>query len=131
MKYATVSIINLSTLLLGIIIGIALAPKFEGHVSAQQSGVAASCVSNARTECITPVLTVPSAGVGKLLANQIAADQLTVNGYDLLKLNNNILDALVQNHLISVAQAQALVSVSHPDKQLRFQPTVPQPPKTK
>jgi hypothetical protein len=131
MKYTTGSIVNLLTLVLGIIIGITLAPKLERNVSAQKTKVVNSCVSEAGVECVTPIMTVGSAGIGKLLVNQIAADQLTVNGYDLLKLNNNMLNALVENRIISIAQAQALVSISHPDKQLRFASSVATPPKAK
>jgi hypothetical protein len=129
MKYATGSIVNLIALLLGVLIGVTLAPRFERNVSAQPVPTA-TCVDSAGVECVTPIMSVGSAAIGTLLSNRIAADQLTVNGYDVLKLQNNMLSTLVQNHLISVDQANALVSMSHPARQLRFKPNAP-PPQSK
>jgi|ERR1035441_1592861 hypothetical protein len=141
-RYAVISAINLAILLVGIAIGVMMAPHIEKTASAQNpaqsaatagakavqgAAQSATCVSSATVECVTPLMTVGSAGIGKLLNNQISSDQLTVNGYDVLKLVNNLLGVMVQSKMITPAQAQALAEASHPDKYLRFQPS-PQPP---
>jgi hypothetical protein len=126
MNYTFAALINLVTLLIGIAIGLILAPNVR-TVSAQS----ASCVPSATVECVTPIMTVGSAGIGKLLSNQISSDQLTVNGYDILKLDNNLFSALVQARVITPAQAQSVVDASHPEKTLRFQPQQPSTPPAK
>jgi hypothetical protein len=131
MKYALTTLANVLILLLGITIGLLLAPKLEKRVSAQQAQPAASpapsCVSSATVECLTPIMTVRSAGIGILLSNQISADHATVNGYDLLKLDNNIISALIQAHILTPVQAQSLAEASLADKQIRYQPAAPPP----
>ena len=136
-RYAIISAINLAILLAGITLGVMLAPHIEKTASAQSPAQSAAtagarevqgaCVSSATVECVTPIMTVGSAGIGKLLNNQISSDQVTVNGYDVLKLVNNLLTAMVQSKVITPAQAQAIAESSHPDKYLRFQPA-PTPP---
>jgi hypothetical protein len=143
-RYAAISAINLAILLVGIVLGIILAPHIEqtaiasgsaqktvspdpGRVMAPQSPQSPSCVSSATVECVTPIMTVGSAGIGKLLSNQIATEQLSVNGYDILKLDTNLLAAMVASHVITPAQAQALAEASRAEKLLRFQPSTPTP----
>jgi hypothetical protein len=126
MKNTIGALVILVTLLFGILIGILLAPRIEPRVYAQQHPTAPACVNSADTECLTPIMTVGSAGIGKLVGNQIATDQLSVNGYDILKLQNNMITAMVRGGLITPDAAKALAEASHPDKYLRYQP--PQPP---
>jgi hypothetical protein len=132
MKYAFTTLANILTLMVGVGLGLLLAPKLEKGVSAQQmaSTTAPNCVSSATVECVAPIMTVGSAGIGRLLVNQISADQLTVNGYDVLKLDNNLLSAIVNAHILSPEQAKALVEASLADKQLRYQPPAAPPAPT-
>ena len=125
MKNPFAALINLVTLVVGIAIGLLLAPRMEHIVAAQQTQPSA-CMDSATVECITPIMTVGSAGIGKLVTNQISSDQLTVNGYDILKLQNNMLSAMVQHGILLPAQAQTIAEQSHPDKYLHYQPR-PQP----
>ncbi len=132
MKYALTTLANLVTLLVGISIGLMLAPKIERRVFAQQTPAAApaptpSCVSNETVECVTPIMTVGSAGIGRLLSNQISADHISINGYDLLKLDNNIINVFIQTHVLTLDQAKSLIEASLADKQLRYQPPAPPP----
>jgi hypothetical protein len=128
MKYAITTLANLLTLSVGIAIGLLLAPKVEKRVFAQQSPAAApACVSSANVECITPIMTVGSAGIGKLVANQISTDHLSVNGYDVLKLDNNLLDVMINSHMLTPDQGKSLAEASLADKQLRYQPPTPPP----
>jgi hypothetical protein len=129
MNSALNSAINLVTLLLGIGIGLLLAPRIETKVSAQTPPAAtpSECVDSATVECVSPVITAGTAGFGKVLANQIATDQLTVGGYDIMKLQNNVLTALVARGAFTDTQARSLVEASHPPKQLRFRPPAAPP----
>jgi hypothetical protein len=129
MRYAVISAINLVILLVGVVLGVILAPHIEGSASASSAQAAQSpvCVSSATVECVIPLMTVGSGAIGKLLSNQISSDQLTVNGYDILKLDNNLLNALISGKVITTAQGQTIAETARPDKILRFQPR-PQPP---
>ncbi len=125
MKHSVIALLTLATLMVGIVLGLLIAPRFEHRVLAQ-NGTGDPCST---AECITPTMTVGSAGIGTLLSNRISADQLTVNGYDVLVLQNNILSALVQNGALTAAQAKAAADQSHPAHPLRFKPFVaPTPP---
>jgi hypothetical protein len=117
-------LVILVTLLVGIIIGVLVAPRIETNVYAQQH-TAPACVNSADTECLAPIMTVGSAGIGRLLSNRIAVDQLDVNGYDILKLQNNMLTAMIRGGVITPDAAKALGESSHPDKYLRYQPPAP------
>jgi hypothetical protein len=135
MKNTIGALVILVTLLVGILIGILIAPRIETNVYAQQTPPAAApsppavpvCIDSADTECLSPIMTVGSAGIGKLLTNQISTDHLSVNGYDILKLQENTLTAMIRGGLITQDAAKALVESSHPDKYLRYQPPQPRP----
>ena len=128
MKNTITSLLILVSLLIGIIIGILLSPHIERAASAQQKPASTpACAPSSDTECITPIMTVGSAGIGKLLSNEISSDHLAVNGYDILKLDNNLLNAMIRAGVVTPDQAKALVEDSHPDKYLRYQPAQPPP----
>jgi hypothetical protein len=81
------SVVTLLTLLAGIMIGILIAPRMEQKVFAYPQ--IPTCTNSATVECVTPVITIDAGAIGKLLSNQIATNQVTVNGYDLLKLQKH------------------------------------------
>lgn len=133
MKYTLAAFFNAMTLVVGVLLGVALAPKIEKNAIAQQPTQISSqtaptpaCTPSATVECVSPIMTVGSAGIGTLLANRIAADQLAVNGYDVLKLENNILNVMISKNLLTPDQAHKMAEDSRPDKLLRFQ--APNPP---
>lgn len=121
MKSAAAATINLVTLLVGIVFGILLAPKLETRVTAQQKSGAATCTNSETVECVAPIMTVGSAGVGTLLSNRVVTDQLVVNNYDMLILENNLITALVQRGVLPPGQAQGLIDASHPTRSIKFQ----------
>lgn len=75
---------------------------------------------SATVECVKPVFTAGSAGIGTLLAGRIAADSLVVNGYDVLKLQNELLDMLARRG-VPANEIRAAIERSKPDKQLKLQ----------
>lgn len=135
MKYTLAAFFNAMTLAVGILLGFALSSRLDTTASAQQSHAASAapqtssqaCTSSATVECVAPIMTVGSAAIPTLLSSRIATDQLAVNGFDILKLENNILNSMIAHHVITTADAQQIIDNSHPDKFLRFQPPTPAP----
>jgi hypothetical protein len=139
-KYAIVSAINLAILMVGIAIGITLAPHIEKVASAapaqqstpqQSSAPAGQTVTSSDQlyEEIIPVATVGSMAVDTFLAHRIAADQLMVNGYDVMSLQDGILNALKNKGIVSYRDLDALVERAKVPRPLRMKPpqTQPQP----
>jgi hypothetical protein len=109
MKNALASAINLTTLLIGIAIGIMLAPHIEKPAQAgiAQSQTAAPAPatsvppqavepSNSNVEQISPVMTAGSEGIYLILAHHTQTDELVVNGLDMLKLQQGELNLLAR-----------------------------------
>ena len=109
MKNALASLVNLVTLLVGIAIGVMLAPRIERPARAitgepqvptqnqpapgaptPPTGLAAT----ANPEQIQPTFTAGSEGVFLLLSHHIQSDELVVNGIDVLKLEQGELNLL-------------------------------------
>jgi hypothetical protein len=113
------SLVTLLTLLAGIVIGILIGPRMEQTALAYQSQIPI-CVNSATVECVTPVITIDAGAIGKLLSNQIATNQVTVNGYDLLKLQNKLITELLRKQVLTGTEARFIIDSSHPDKQLQL-----------
>jgi hypothetical protein len=108
-RYAVISAINLAIVLLGIALGVILAPHIEKPVGAQNPTPAATShdlegiqavgpvTTNAAGQKVTPIapgMQVGTVGIYLILAHRVESDQLVVNGYDLLKLQNSQLSML-------------------------------------
>jgi len=63
-------------------------------------------------EEVSPTMTVGTAGIGTLLANRIAADQVMVNGYDVLKLDDAILNLLARKTLTTPQELKATADLA-------------------
>jgi len=90
MKQNITSLINLLILITGIAIGVLIAPRFDHRVEAAQSpiGVVPASDGSPKTTAVSPMISAGSAGFYLLLGHHIQSDELVVNGYDLLKLQN-------------------------------------------
>jgi hypothetical protein len=73
-------------------------------------------------ECVTPGVGMPSAAIGTLLVGRFASDSAMVNGYDVLKLQDSILNALQRKGILSPAEAQAVANNAKVEKPLRVKP---------
>jgi hypothetical protein len=104
-KSAANSAIQLLTLFVGIGIGLIIAPQFHSVVNARaetgqsldQAPVPAQAVQPIDPYKPTPVapsITAPSFGSNLILVHQLEADKAIVNGYDLLKIDEGILNYL-------------------------------------
>lgn len=111
MKNALVALVNLATLLVGITIGIMLAPHLEKSVQAvgavQQSVPTASPNG---LEQITPTMTAGSVGAYLLLAHHIQSDELVVGGLDMVKLQQGELNLLARTLGINPQDVQNIVN---------------------
>lgn len=78
-------------------------------------------------------MTVGSAGIGTLLANRIAADSATVNGYDVLKLDEAILQLIQRKTFATNSELQSTVDSAKVARPLRIKlpasPSTQNPPK--
>jgi len=126
-RYAVISAINLAILLVGIAIGVTMAPRIEPSASAasgQQVGSAATQTPSAGGVKLTPVQ--PGMQVGTVaaylsLAHHIQSDELVVNGINLLQLHQEEINLLAKfvpqqeiNNAIARSKATELYTVATP-----------------
>lgn len=112
--------LNVFTLFVGIGIGVLIRPSLSTPVHAQQVSS-----SEPKIEEIQPIMTVGSAGIGIVLAGQVEADHLVVNGLDILKLNQGIVNYLATRPLAERADLQKIVNDSKPDVFYRVKSAAP------
>jgi hypothetical protein len=74
-------------------------------------------------ECVAVGITSGSAAFGTLLANKIGTDQLMVNGFDPLKLDDATLSALQRKGVLTAAEVQGIVEAGKVIKPLRLKTT--------
>jgi len=139
--YLKISAINLVFLLAGTLIGIAfMAGMSAVHAQTTQAQTKESTptrdsatvkVDRAPT---TPALdpdveyVTPGVGLGgpvvtnMLLANRIACDRIQVNGFDLLKFNDALLNFLARKGIASPIDIQIIVQAGKADRPLRIKP---------
>jgi hypothetical protein len=131
MKYATVSAINLAILLVGIAIGVMIAPRIDKTVNAyatdQQASPQQSAATNgnANPKIAQPQMTVGTAAVYLLLTHHIQADELVVNGIDLIKLHQEELNLL--SRFISAQDLSKAVSNAKDTELYTLPPQTPPP----
>lgn len=129
MRNALASLINLVTLLIGIALGIMLAPHLEKSAqafsrnpqqttsqappSAAQGSSSSSAPGEPTVEPIQPVMTAGSIGSYLFLAHHIQSDELVVNGYDMMKLQNAELQLI--SRLVPAFEVQAAVNQAKSD----------------
>lgn len=144
MKYSFVAFINFVTLATGIAIGLIIAPRVEKTVRAKVEGVQSApsstpTVPNEGTQVaagapkvtpITPMMTGGSIGVYLVLAHHVQSDELVVNGYDMLKLQQGELNLLSRfvppaeiSKIVDNAKATEIYTVKTPASTQPVKPT--------
>ena len=77
---------------------------------------------------MAPAATVGSFGTNILLAHHIQSDELVVNGYDVMKMNQNILNYMSRQIGANGTDIQSIVINSRADKLYTIKaPTAPAP----
>ena len=97
MRYALTTFANLAVLLVGITIGVILAPHVEKHAQAaegQTQTPAAPAVNNSSPEQVQPQMTIGTIGAYIVLSHHVQSDEMVVNGIDILKLEQGELNLL-------------------------------------
>ncbi|MGA8090097.1 MAG: hypothetical protein WCA10_22695 [Terracidiphilus sp.] len=132
MKNALASLINLLTLLIGITIGIILAPHLErpAHALGAEPQVALSTTPPSGPEQITPQISAGNAAVYLFLAHHIQSDELVVNGIDMLKLQQGEVNLLSRIPGVNPLELQGIVNSAKDTHlyQVAPQPKSQQPP---
>ncbi|MGC2745011.1 MAG: hypothetical protein WA672_17680, partial [Candidatus Angelobacter sp.] len=83
-----------------------------------------------RVEEIQPVFTAGSAGIGILLSNRIESDTLVVNGFDVMKLNEGILNYLATRPTAERADVENIIAKSRAEVFYKIKEPVPAPKPT-
>jgi len=113
--------LNLCTLVVGVTIGF-----FAGTWHQQAVFAQVLAPSTQSVEEVSPNFSSGSAAFGTLLAGRLAADQIAVQGIDLIKLDTNILNLLASKPNFSAVEVQAVIGNSKADKILQMkQPEKP------
>lgn len=136
MKYALTTLANLLTLVVGITIGLLLAPHIEKSVHATsaepQAATPGTTFSGAITQqsaepkvtTVQPSMTTGTIGIYLILSHHIQSDELVVNGYDVMKLQNAELSLL--SRFVPASEIQAAVDGAKAGEV--FTVAKPQPP---
>ena len=115
------SLLNLVTLVAGLLIGFFFGTSYSGRVHAQ---------GNPQVQEIQPGVMTGTFGAGLVLAHDIQSDSLVVNGYDLLKLHQNTLNYLGKQIGANSIAIQELIDNSKATKLYTIKPAAPSPAPT-
>jgi hypothetical protein len=118
-------LVSLAILAVGLAVGFAGGVMYrpQQEVQAQASGVQSPNVQE-----VSPGMTTGTLGVNLLLAHEVAADRIIVNGYDLLKMQSNILGYLASRPSAETADIQNIVRRSQADTIYKIKQPAPAPP---
>jgi len=144
-RYAVISAVNLAILLVGIAIGVMVAPHIEKTVSAsppqsaqqvasptESHPTSATAEVSVQYEEISPIFSAGSGAVDTFLAHRIATDQLMANGYDVMVLNEGIINLLKNKGIATYRDLDAVVERAKIPHPLRVKvPTQPGPQPSK
>lgn len=134
---ASATALNLLTLLIGIAIGFSLHGNVQeaAHAQATASPTVSQQISPTVTatpqqvEEVAPTITFGSAGTGLLLAHEVAADNVVVRGFDLLKLHENTLNYLSRQFGANQVALQQIIESSRAPKVYRLKAPAQEKPK--
>lgn len=112
-------LLNLVTLVIGLFFGFILGTATSSR------GVHAQ--TRSEIVPITPGVTTGSFGANLLLAHEIQSDSLVVNGYDLFKMDQNIINYLATRVDADRNGLQQAISNAQPPKLYTIQTTPPPP----
>ena len=105
-KYTIAAFLNLATLVVGLVVGFML-----GSGTSKVNAQAITPVTP-KIEEVTPGMTVGTIGVGLLLAHQTETDNLVVNGFDVMKIQEGILNYLGTRPLAEKADLLNIIEKS-------------------
>lgn len=118
-------LVSLAILIVGIAVGFACGVLYRP----QQNVQAQITVPPPNVQEVSPGVTTGTFGANLILAHEVATDRLIINGYDLMKMQNNILAYLASRPMAETAEVQNIVTRSQADtvyKLKQASPPVPQ-----
>jgi len=140
-KYTVASAINLAILIVGVVIGVMLAPRFTGTTNAQpissnaqQPPTFTQTVNQGlpmpevqpKVTPVMPGMTTGTVGIFLILAHHVQSDELVVNGYDILKLQNAELQLL--SRFVPQSEIAKAINDSKATELFTVKQPIPQPP---
>jgi hypothetical protein len=117
-------LVSLAILAVGLAIGFICGEMYHPQQEVRAQAVAASTPT---IQEIQPGMTTGTFGANLVMAHEIAADSLVVNGYDLLKMQNNILVYLSNRPSAERADIQNIVNASRASTIYRIKQQAPMP----
>ena len=129
LKYLAKTLGQSTLVAFGVVIGVLIAPRVERHVQAEQTGTPAP--NGPRIVTLQSYSVSGAMGANVLLAHNLQADIAVVNGYDIMKINQEILNYLARQPLADKQALSAIVSNSRAQElfQLPSQTAQPNPNK--
>jgi hypothetical protein len=110
-------LLNLTTLAVGVVLGFLLGIQHFSSVSAQVKPTVVP---------ITPGITTGQFGAGLILAHEIQSDKIIANGYDLVKMNEKILNYLLVRAPFDKTALQSIVDDSRAETLYTIKSSTPQ-----
>ncbi len=102
------SLLQLVTLFVGIGIGVMIAPRFDHKVNAQTAPATNTPSDGVNVITLQSYSSGPAMAANVVLAGELQADHATVNGYDILKIDEGIINYLGN---LPVSNRSALESI--------------------
>jgi hypothetical protein len=120
-------IVNMGTLFLGLVLGFAAGAFYYPRLNVEAQVV---IPPSPQIKEITPGITTGSLGTNLILAHEIAADSVVVNGYDVMRMEQAILNYLATRPTAEAADIQNIVNASRATTIYRLAPPKATPPAT-
>jgi hypothetical protein len=118
------SIVNLGTLLIGLVLGFAVGVEYDA-MKTSKVFAADQKPPEPVVEEVTPGLQVGSIGTALVMSHQVEADTLIVNGFDIMKLQQGLLNYLSSRPLAERADFQNIIDRAKPDKFYKIKVVAP------
>jgi len=118
-------LVSLAILGVGLTVGFVGGTMYRPHQDVQ----AQTAPTPPNVQEVSPGVTTGTFGANLILAHEIATDRVIINGYDIMKMQSNILNYLASRPLAETADIQGIVARSQADTVYRLkQPTPPPSP---
>jgi hypothetical protein len=121
------NLVNLITLVIGLSIGFVAGMSYQPHAKVQAQAVSPPTPDY---QDVTPNMTIGSIGTNLLMAHEVDTDQLVINGYDVMKLQQGVINYLANRLGAESADFQNIVNSARPSTlhRLKLQAAPGQPP---
>ena len=110
------------------ILAVGLAIGFAGGVMYRPQQVQAQAATpSPNIQEVSPGVTTGTFGANLILAHEVATDRVIINGYDLMKMQQNILNYLASRPFAEKADIENIIKSSQADTVYRLKQSTPPP----